>query len=805
MADILVDKPTTKDQLGFEPFRHALNEIITGAVETPFTIGIFGTWGSGKTSLMQMIEADLPKQRYRTVWFDAWKFAQQDVLWRALLLRVLRALKPPEPEEGQKPADEMQAKRAAEARKDIEHLEQALYGDVAWTEKGQIAFDWREGLKGAAGTILSLVLATQPGFVKEVVDAARKGIGEGKPLGDSLGFLRAFSQETVEHHQAQLRSLEEFQDTFRRILTLTLSPDQRFVLFIDDLDRCLPEKAVEILEAVKLFLDVEGCIFVLGVDRVVIEQGICVRYKDFSAAGAMPIKGRDYLDKIIQLPFNLPPIYDADIAAYIQKTIPRRGRAVIRKAMSDSADIFAAGLEANPRKVKRALGAFHLLLTLAVHRERVAARHQQIITKIEPGLLAKLVVIQNSFPDLYEECVQRYRLLRDIEDDVLARGVEVAATEVPAGANINATLVERFRDRPALRKMLSLEPFFRDLPSLQTLQDHIYLTRSTRETTVVEAPVDSDIWRELTSGDPTRIQSVLEKALARRETYLARLRRLIGDPSAELSERSRACRALRWVAPGSIDLTSLQSELTQLLADASTSIGLRLAVGEVLGYIGDPRDFDEMIQVPGGDFLYGDNRQAAPVDLFYIGKYPVTNLQYKKFLDASPQYPVPLINEDWSRPYDWDKEKRTYPEGRANHPVVLVRWEDAQAYCKWLAEQTGKPFRLPREVEWEKAARGTEGQEYPWAGDFEPGKANTSESGVRGTTPVGIYPDGASPYGVLDCAGNVLEWTADEHGGGGIALRGGSWSGNQFEARCTARGKYFRGQSDNFIGFRVSY
>jgi formylglycine-generating enzyme required for sulfatase activity len=130
--------------------------------------------------------------------------------------------------------------------------------------------------------------------------------------------------------------------------------------------------------------------------------------------------------------------------------------------------------------------------------------------------------------------------------------------------------------------------------------------------------------------------------------------------------------------------------------------------------------------------------------------------------------------------------------------------EDAKAYCFWLSSRTGKHVRLPTEVEWEKAARGEDGQLYPWSSDFGPGKANTNESGIRGTTPVGVYSDGASSFGVLDCAGNVLEWTSTEYEGGGIVLRGGSWIQNQFDARCIARSRYYPYQRETFIGFRVA-
>jgi formylglycine-generating enzyme required for sulfatase activity len=87
---------------------------------------------------------------------------------------------------------------------------------------------------------------------------------------------------------------------------------------------------------------------------------------------------------------------------------------------------------------------------------------------------------------------------------------------------------------------------------------------------------------------------------------------------------------------------------------------------------------------------------------------PVTQAQYQTFIDANPNYPVPYRDESWAKPYNWDKAKRRHPVDKSNHPVVLVSWNDAQTYCQWAG------VRLPTEEEWEKAARGTDGREYPW-------------------------------------------------------------------------------------------
>ena len=126
------------------------------------------------------------------------------------------------------------------------------------------------------------------------------------------------------------------------------------------------------------------------------------------------------------------------------------------------------------------------------------------------------------------------------------------------------------------------------------------------------------------------------------------------------------------------------------------------------------RDFERLVRVPAGSFEFGEE-PAEVVDLqeFHIGRSPITNAEYKNFLDANADYPVPYVDTAWAWPYNWDRDERTYPAGKGDHPVVLVSWEDALAFCRWAE------LRLPTEREWEKAARGVDGRRYPWGDGYE--------------------------------------------------------------------------------------
>ena len=227
----------------------------------------------------------------------------------------------------------------------------------------------------------------------------------------------------------------------------------------------------------------------------------------------------------------------------------------------------------------------------------------------------------------------------------------------------------------------------------------------------------------------------------------------------------------------------------------------------------------EMVRIPAGEFLMGSNEQDKQavedenpqhrvyLEEYWIGKYPVTNAQYAAFVNATGH----------ETPEHWEKGRP--PQGKENHPVVQVSWHDAVAYCGWLSQVSGKPYRLPTEAEREKAARGTDGRVYPWGNQWDPKRCNSEASGQLGTTPVGAYPQGASPYGLLDVAGNVCEWCQDWYdadyyasspqrdpqgprSGSHRVIRGGSWCGSEWYVRAAHRNGADPDFRSDAVGFR---
>jgi formylglycine-generating enzyme required for sulfatase activity len=261
----------------------------------------------------------------------------------------------------------------------------------------------------------------------------------------------------------------------------------------------------------------------------------------------------------------------------------------------------------------------------------------------------------------------------------------------------------------------------------------------------------------------------------------------------------------------------------------------RAEAGETLARLGDPRfrvdawhlpdeDMLGFVEVPEGPFLMGDDSDQHELTLptYYIAHYPVTVAQFRAFVEDSGY-----------EPRDSDSLR-----GVDNHPVRSVNWYDALAYCNWLTQklrewvktpdllatllrEEGWVITLPSEAEWEKAARGSgDSRRYPWGKETDPNRANYDDTGIGSTSAVGCFPGGASPCGIEDLSGNVLEWTRSLYedypydpadgrenleAGNDVArvLRGGSFSNTAAYVRCAARHNWNPDFRLRNTGFRV--
>jgi formylglycine-generating enzyme required for sulfatase activity len=265
-----------------------------------------------------------------------------------------------------------------------------------------------------------------------------------------------------------------------------------------------------------------------------------------------------------------------------------------------------------------------------------------------------------------------------------------------------------------------------------------------------------------------------------------------------------------------------RADLAGRIESLEAPVHSRLAAGMLLGLLGDPRVRNlepEMITIPGGAVpigiplerveavacRYKDRgvkrewiakeapRHIVVLRPYRIGKYLVTNAEFAAFLRETGYGEIP---SSWAC--------GRFNPAFTNHPVHTVSEAAAAAYAAWVSRATGRRFRVPREAEWEYAAAGPDSRNFPW-GEFAEDCANTLESGLLMTTPVGCFPKGASCFGALDMAGNVEEWTADLYapytGGRAVAddladlaikgsyrvCRGGAFTRFQDLARCQRR------------------
>ncbi|WP_328334561.1 MULTISPECIES: formylglycine-generating enzyme family protein [unclassified Streptomyces] len=318
-------------------------------------------------------------------------------------------------------------------------------------------------------------------------------------------------------------------------------------------------------------------------------------------------------------------------------------------------------------------------------------------------------------------------------------------------------------------------------------------------------------------GNPNTLED--RQAMGLEKTYSDRV---------EPRRLNSQCRRLTGVDP---------TALAQLAEDIAVDAGTRLAAGYLLALHGDPRidvDSPVMLDVPAGrvklglppsrvdsvaaawrhvgverDWIAKEAPQyTADIAAFRIARYPVTNSEYRTFLlDTHARW----------LPTSW--QFGVHPVHLANHPVWTVPPQAADAYASWLSRRTGRRFRLPTEAEWEYAASGGDGREYPWGDHLATHVANTVETGPLNTTPVGIHPAGRSPFGADDMGGNVEEYVSDDYhpypGGKTVSddlmaggrryrvARGGSFTRYADLSRCRRRHGWYA-KPVYAMGFRLA-
>ncbi|MBE7550465.1 MAG: hypothetical protein HS126_05245 [Anaerolineales bacterium] len=321
---VLADQPTVDDALGYQKASEALaNIIIDENTDTPLTIGVFGEWGVGKTSFLKMIEERIPSEKYSTVWFDPWRYDEKQVIQAALIQTILAKI------------------------------------DQTTTDEG-----FRRQIIELSAKFLALIAA-------KVTEVATSGLV--KPI-----ELFNEAKQIIKPGFEEIRSWNEIDRTFERVVNIHVGKEGRLIIFIDDLDRCMPENAIQVLEAIKLFLAQKNCVFVLGVDKQGIENAISLRYRDNPQ-----MSGVRYLEKIIQIPFFLPQPDPDNIKVFTQSFL---GETTVYQTQR----VISAGAVNNPRRIKRFINTLSLLRAIASDKD------------LEEPVLAKIVIIQSLFPEFFQ-------------------------------------------------------------------------------------------------------------------------------------------------------------------------------------------------------------------------------------------------------------------------------------------------------------------------------------------------------------------------------------------------------------------
>lgn len=319
------------DLLDHKQFVQRLFPIIKG-VQPPFTVGIYGSWGTGKTSILRMLRATLRKENYLTCWFDAWKYEGQGSLLFPLFKQIQSDCQPT-------------------------------------TE--------------TINKIKKIAVVTGLSVIDEVLAALK--------LPTTSNIANTF-ESYEKNYQTRMESwvdeVSNFQGRFADLVRelVTDKEAEALVIFIDDLDRCLPDATIGLLESIKNFLHVPKCIFVLAADEDVIARGVTRKY------GSELVDGHSYLEKIVTLPFAVPSASAENLKKYIislLRTSVKEVTPTLDNAFTTCADILGRIKLVNPRRVRRVAYRFLLYLTLD---EAEQSLHEDIV---------KLLSLAEFYPNLY--------------------------------------------------------------------------------------------------------------------------------------------------------------------------------------------------------------------------------------------------------------------------------------------------------------------------------------------------------------------------------------------------------------------
>jgi hypothetical protein len=452
------DIPAELPSFDYHLVARALVPLLSEKRQGATVVGIHGPWGAGKTTLMNALRkellAALGKEKAVCIDFNAWKFQDRGALWRSLILQVLGELRAQ--------AANVPNGAAAPDKAKIKEVEDSLYRAFAVEEKGPWKINWRTLIVEVISLLLSLVkldfvgraLKGSMGWFARLFtweEDGKKEKEEKAPVIDEKrveAIASVLERETVQRQVLQVQSVEQFLGKFRDLTEEFTGAGRRVFVFIDDLDRCLPESALEIFEAIKLFLDAPGCAYVVGLDREVIRKGLAVRYarQGEAALGQTLIDADEYIEKTISVSFDLPRLAAGDVDVMLVRfPLPVTLTDGHRRAL-------LASLGTNPRRIKRFLNTLSVQLHLA---ELAKAEGRPVDPCLLPGgdpdafhCFLKLLLIAYRHSGVFALA---------LEDEGLLSRLQGVSNAHPPGVGAKAIEVRRDREQALKGELLLVQ------------------------------------------------------------------------------------------------------------------------------------------------------------------------------------------------------------------------------------------------------------------------------------------------------------------------------------------------------------
>lgn len=506
---MLHDNETDKDFLGFVVHEQLIRKVITDDANLPVTFGLFGDWGSGKTSILKILKSNLEKEPYKddtiVIYFDGWVFEGYDDAKSALMQEITTQL-----------VDNQSL--ASEVKENVKEKAKKVFKSIKWLR----ALKW-----GATNLVIPGIAAYATGgfslipFLLGKLRENKDDLIEKVTSEDGEKFLEEILKTSPA--EPDYSSIREFRKDFTELINATNK--KRLVVLIDDLDRCSPQRIVENLEAIKLFLNVDKTAFVIAADEAIITDAVFSAYTTSLDNRTLQEKknlGNDYLEKLIQVPYKLPRLSAMEVETYINmllcksclneeefedlrlkfqdfvaknkngifdwgKISPLIQSEEIKKKiqplanfMAPVSDIIASCMEGNPRLIKRFLNAYELRTNLL----EVGGLDDQ---KTRLALL-KLMVIERTDDKLFQ---QLYNWQETKNDSHIER-LETLAAERKAKYDDDI----KAWDTPSMRNLMSQYPKFSEV-DMKTL---FWATRATYGSEMTGLTLTSQAVRELISA-----------------------------------------------------------------------------------------------------------------------------------------------------------------------------------------------------------------------------------------------------------------------------------------------------------------